>query len=152
MHEQVRGLSTYSHGYSGAQLADYKRQKPFADKMDKLLKDLGYKEAIVARDHDRLLEISKTYVDQWLEFEPAYPGLHNFFQAPYWVNKLTGGLVRHKRFEEAKFYLDIYFGKEWDRLFFPNKGSINKVMRKRHERMKKIVQEDQAAQQAPLTP
>lgn len=152
MHEPLGSLSAYSHGYSGAKLTDYKRQKPFASKMAKLLEDLGYAEAIRARDADRVMEISKVYVDKWLEFDPAFPGLHNFFQAPYWLNRLTGGLVRHKRFEEAKSYLDIYFGREWDRLFFPNKGSLNKTLRKRHERMEKLVSEAKDAQQAAPSP
>jgi len=122
-------------GYNEAQLLELRRQEPFHAKMRITLNELGYTEAIRKRDTDRVMEISKVYVDQWLEFDPAYPGLHGYFQAAYWINRLTGGLVRDKRYEEALYYLEIYFSREWDVRFFASEKSTNVKMRKRRERV-----------------
>ncbi|MFG6572065.1 hypothetical protein ACGYLO_10710 [Sulfitobacter sp. 1A13353] len=129
----------FGPAYTDAQLEEYYRQKPFYNQMITLLNEYEYTKAVVDRDTDRLMEISKIYVDKWLEFDPVYPGLSNFFQADYWFNRLTGGLVRHKRFDEAKHYLDIYFGREWDKLYFASKKSVNATMRKRHARVTALV-------------
>ena len=119
--------------YTGEELLEFNRQRPFAKETRSELLRRGYLEAVRTKNASKKLSLTQWYVDEWLNFGPKIPGLHNFFQAGYWFNRLTIELVREKRIDEAKAYLERYFDLGWEK--YEHREYLNMSLRKRLERI-----------------